>query len=386
MTTIVNETFGLTEAGTLAGPSPLARRQYSPQRRAHIAEAAKLWGRVWNTGDPRAALAVQEALATSDLFRSVTGDVLDRELLARYGDVPTQWSEVATRATVRNFKPKTLVDLMGGRTTLDVVPELTEYPTAGTTAAEYKIAVRKFGRRFGYSWEASVNDDLDELAQIPDRFATASALTEDAAAFSQLYDLGTGAPNTAFFRNHTTDTDFRGDPLPGPDTTPSTAALTSENLQAAITAVRQRKDFEGQPIPGGRLQLVVGYAQEINAKRILEATEIRTTSGSRTTIEPNPLRGVVDLKVIDRLPGTAWFLLPVPGSSPRPALSVAFLTGHETPDIRVKSSAGNRIGGGAVDPSEGSFEDDTVYFRVRHIVGSATLDPVQTYASTGAGS
>jgi hypothetical protein len=385
MTTIVNEAFGLTEAGTLNGESPLVRRQYNPERLRHIDAAARLWESVWVKGDPRAALAVQEALSTSDLFRSVTGDVLDRELLQRYGDVPTQWSAVAARTTVRNFKPKTLVDLMGGRTVLDVVPEETEYPTAGTTAAEYKISVRKYGRRFGYSWEASVNDDLDELQQIPDRFATASALTEDAAVFDQLFNGVTGAPNTAFFRNHATDLDARGDVLGGPDTTPTTLALTSENLQTAITQVRGRRDFEGNPIPAGRLKLVVGYAQEITAKRILEATVIRTTVGSRQTEEPNPLRGIVDLEVIERLPGNAWFLLPQTTAA-RPALSVAFLRGFETPDIRVKSNAGVRIGGGAIDPGEGSFEDDTVYFRVRHVVGSATLDPMSTYASTGAGS
>jgi hypothetical protein len=385
MTTIVNESFGLTEAGTMPGTSPLARRQYSQERLRHIVEASRLWERVWVKGDPRAALAVQEALSTSDLFRSVTGDVLDRELLARYGDVPTQWSAVAARTTVRNFKPKTLVDLMGGRTVLDVVPEETEYPTAGTTAAEYKISVRKYGRRFGYSWEASVNNDLDELQQIPDRFATASALTEDAAVFDQLFNSVTGAPNTAFFRNHATDVDARGDVLAGPDTTPTTLALTSENVQTAITQVRGRRDFEGNPIPAGRLKLVVGYAQEIPARRILEATVIRTTVGSRQTEEPNPLRGIVDLEVIERLPGNAWFLLPQTTSA-RPALSVAFLRGYETPDIRVKSNAGVRPGGGAIDPGEGSFEDDTVYFRVRHVVGSATLDPMSTYASTGAGS
>lgn len=385
MTTTAADMFGLTESGTMDGPSPLARRQYDPKRAAAIVEAARLWERVWIKGDPRAALQVQEALSTSDLFRSATGDVLDRELLARYGDVPTQWASVAARTTVRNFKPKTMVDLMGGRTVLDVVPEETEYPTAGTTAAEYKISVRKYGRRFGYSWEASINDDLDELRQIPDTFGTAAALTEDAAVFDQLFNAVTGAPNTAFFRNHANDTDAKGDPLPGPDTTPATAALTSENLQAAITAVRGRRDFEGNPIPAGRLKLVVGYAQEITARRILEATEIRTTSGSRTTVEPNPLRGIVDLEVIERLPGNAWFLLPQTNAA-RPALSIAFLRGYETPDLRVKSNAGNRIGGGAIDPAEGSFEDDTVYFRCRHVVGSATLDPMHTYASTGAGS
>lgn len=380
MTTTTVETFGLTEAQTMAGTSPLVRRQYSPKRAAAILEAARLWERVWVKGDPRAALAVQEALSTSDLFKSVTGDVLDRELLARYGDIQTQWAQVAARTTVRNFKPKKMVDLMGGRTVLDVVPELSEYPSAGTDSAEYQIAVRKFGRRFGFSWEASVNDDLDELMQVPNAFATAAALTEDRAAFDALFNATTGAPNAAFFRDHAADA------IPGPNTTAVTgapAALTSDNLQAAITAVSTRVDFEGNLVPAGRLQLVVGKAQEIAARRILTATEIRTVAGSRTTIEANPLAGVVDLVVLDRLPGLAWFLLPQTTAA-RPALTVAFLRGWETPDLRVKADGGNRLGGGPVDPAEGSFEDDSVYFRVRHVVGAATMDPLHTFASAGA--
>lgn len=379
MTINIAESFGLTESLTMGGTSPLVRRQYSPKRAAAIVEAARLWDRVWTQGDPRAALAVQEALSTSDLFKSVTGDVLDRELLARYQDITPQWARIASRTTVRNFKPKKLVDLVGGRSTLDAVPELSEYPTANNDSAEYEIKVGKFGRRYGFSWEASVNDDLDELQLIPGRYAEAAGMTEDKTVFDRLFNATTGAPNTAFFRDHA------GDDIPGPNTTPATAALTSENVQAAFTALSQRVDFEGNLVPVGRLLLVVGKAQEINARRILNATEIRTVTGSRTTIEANPLTGLVDLVVLDRLAGTNWFLLPAPNVG-RPAITAAFLRGWETPDLRQKADTGQRVGGGAIGAEEGSFEDDSIYFRVRHVVGSATTDPIHTYASTGAGS
>jgi hypothetical protein len=38
-----------------------------------------------------------------------------------------------------------------------------------------------------------------------------------------------------------------------------------------------------------------------------------------------------------------------------------------------------------VAPEEGSFDDDSVYYRVRHITGAATGDPTFTYASDGLG-
>lgn len=372
-TSIINvgESFGLTDAGTLLGASPSERRRYTPARAKAITEAAEMWKRAWD-GSARAALLVHEALSTSDLFRSVTGDVLDRELLAQYRELDPQWSGFATRTTVRNFKPKKLVDILGGRTALDRVPELTEYPEAEHDTAEYEISVGKFGRRFGFSWEAGINDDIDELQRIPSNFAAAARITEDVTALEQLVDVATGAPNTGFFNADNGNA-------------PEAKVLDEANLQAAVTTVSTREDSDGNLVPpDAGLVLVVGPAQEMTARRILNATELRITNGSRTTIQPNPLRDVnIRLEVNRRIKGLAWFVLPEP-NGPRPAIAVAFLRGFETPDIRVKNDQGSRLGGGPLGPDEGSFNEDGVYYRVRHVVGSAHVDPIHTYAATGA--
>lgn len=381
--TLINvaETFGLTDDQTLAGPSPLTRRQYTPRRAAAIKEAATLWKRVFD-GDIRAAVQVKEALSTSDLFVSATGDVLDRELLQQYAAVQAEWSGFASRTLVRNFKPKKLIDLMGGRTVLDRVPELTAYPGAEYDTREFAIQVAKYGRQFGFSWEAMINDDLDELMQIPGTFAQAAALTEDMVALEQIANVTTGAPNTAFFKDYSAVDGYVGTGL---NTTPVAAVLNQANLQTAVEAVRQRKDAEGNLIPAGRLILVVGPAQEFTAKAILNATEIRDTSGNRTIVRPNDLRGTVDLVVLSRLAGNAWFILPAPNQG-RIAVAVAFLRGFETPDIRQKNGAGNSQGGGALSPDSGDFDDDSVRYRVRHVTGGAKVDPTHTYAATGAAS
>lgn len=366
----VGESFGLTDAGTLLGASPAERRQYTPKRAQAIVEAATMWKRTWD-GSERAALAVKEALSTSDLFRSATGDVLDRELLARYATVDAQWSGFADRTTVRNFKPKKMVDLFGGRTALAPVAELAEYPEGNSSSKEYEISVGKFGRRFGFSWEAVVNDDLDELRTIPDAFANAAAITEDVAALALLVNAS-GAPNPAFF-------------TAGNGNAVETKVLDHQNLSDAITKVSTKVDSEGNIVAPTGLRLVVGPAQMMNARRILNATEIRVTNGSKTTLEPNWLAGTITLEVNLRLKGNAWFVAPAPGGA-RPAFAVAFLRGFETPDIRVKNDQGSRVGGGQLGPEEGSFNEDGVWYRVRHVVGAATLDPTHTYAATGAAS
>lgn len=361
------ESFGLTPDGLMAGTGPAARRKaVNPAR---VQEAAELLGKAW-AGNSYANLLVHEALATSDLFKSVTGDVLDVAMLAQYDPMPTQWGKFASRTTLRNFKPKLLRELSGGRSAFERVPELTDYPSADYRIGERTISVGKFGRRFGYSFEARINDDLDELRQVPNEFANAARLTEDRESLKSLVTIATGAPNTAFFKAANGNI--------------GTGALTQTNLQAAITTVSTKRDVDGNLLSPGPLQLVVGPALQFTAQRVLDQQVVRVTNGALTTEEPNPLRGRLTLTVLENLPGTAWFILPMPAAS-RPAFYTGFLLGYETPDLRYKADQGNRVGGGAVGPDEGDFDVDAVYYRARHIVGAAQGDPMFTWASDGLG-
>ena len=375
------ESFGLTDGGELKGSTNAAHRRLSPARAKALTEAAALWGKAW-AGDKMAAVVVNEALTTSDLFKSATGDLLDRELLGVYQDTTPVWNQFASRSSVRNFKPKKLVDIMGGNSRLELVPELTEYPGASSASKEYEIKAKKFGRRFGYSWEAGVNDDIDELRQIPDRFGRAAQLTEEYAALEALVTVSTGVPLTAFFKSY--DSTAAGLLGYAAFDNSSTAALTSAAIQTGIESIANRKDVNGNMLPHQGLVLMVGPALQFTAQRILNATMVRTTSGSKSVDEPNPLKSAVKLVVNPLLAGTSWFLLPDPARAPRPAVAVAFLVGYETPDLRVSANTGSRVGGGSIAPTEGDFEVDGVWYRVRHVTGSANLDPVHTYGSTGA--
>ena len=375
------ESFGLTDDGALKGSTNTAHRRLTPARAKALTEAAELWTKAWN-GDKMAAVVVNEALTTSDLFKSATGDLLDRELLGVYQDAQAVWNQFATRAPVRNFKPKKLVDIMGGNSALDLVPELTEYPGTSHSTKEYEIKAKKFGRRFGFSWEAGVNDDIDELRQIPDRFGRAAVLTEERAALEAIVTVSTGAPLAAFFKSY--DATAAGLLGYAAFDNSSTAALTSAAVQAGVESISTRKDAAGNIVPNAGLVLMVGPALQFTAQRILNATMVRTTSGSKSVDEPNPLKGAVSLVVNPLLAGTSWFLLPDPARAARPAIAVAFLAGYETPDLRVSANTGSRVGGGSIAPTEGDFEVDGVWWRVRHVTGSANLDPIHTYGSTGA--
>lgn len=376
------ESFGLTTENGLDGTTNAARRRLNPARAKHLKEAAELWGHAWS-GNRLAAAAVQEALTTSDLFKSATGDLLDRELLASYQDVTPTWQDWASPSSVRNFKPKKMVDIMGGKSALDLVPELTEFPYAEHSTNEFEISAKKFGRRFGFSWEAGINDDLDELQQIPGRFGSAAALTEDVAALEQVVTVSTGAIKTSFFKSYSAaDAKVLGYKAFN-NYLGSAGELTIANVEKGITDIAVREDSEGNLVPHNGLILMVGPAQQFTAERIVNTTEVKTTVSGVEISEPNPIRGKVRLVVNPNLAGVAWFLLPDPRRNQRPAVAVAKLVGFETPDLRVAANTGTRVGGGSIGAEQGDFEVDGVWYRVRHVTGAATVDPIHTYAATG---
>lgn len=381
----------MTDIQLLTGAAAIAEGEANPgaggfvkptiaaQHRAKIIEAAEIWRDALRQGGlagMRARTKLAESLTTSD-FPYLLGAVFDRELLAQYEATPSVWSAFARRVTVRDFRAKELVDLLGGRAILDKVGQGAEYPARKVTEAKYSLTVGKRGARIPLTWEMVVNDDLDAFRDLPNRLAIAARETEDYLATALL--VGSSGANTSFFKSAN-------------ENAPTALPLTTENLDAALNAISTRKDDEGRPILVNGAVLVVPPALETQARKILDATELRfTDSGTGlTTITQNYLRGRVTLVVdpwltviaTDAKAGTRWFVLPAPTAS-RPALAVGFLRGYEAPDLRVKANTGQRVGGGVIDPREGDFDDDTIQYRVRHVLGASHIDPKATYVSNG---
>lgn len=359
---------------------------------ALVLEAAQLMGRAFK-GSRRHMHMLEESLSSDD-FRAAAFEVLDREMMERYQDLPRVWDQYARRTTVKDFKPKRIVDLMGGQAGLEKVPELAPYPARSLSKALYQIFVEKFGGRFQISWEAIVNDELGQLQDLPGALATGANDTESMTAAALLTD-GNG-PNGALFNATAWGRTF--DEQAGTFSGGSSNLITGnpllsiDSLADAMRDIKLRRDPEGRPIMVPRFKLVVPQALEVDARRVLATKEIRTTVGGVETIEDNWVAGMVDLvvepwlDVLDKGTNaqTTWYLVPAPASS-RPALYVAFLRGYEAPDLRVKADGGQRPGGGEVAPEEGSFDVDDIEYRVRHVVGSAGTDMIATAVSTGAG-
>lgn len=319
-----------------------------------------------------------EAFSTSD-FTLAAFAVVDTEMMAQYNELPSVWRSYTTVTTVNDFRPKRLLDRWRNTIGFDVVPELTEYPAEDQRGnATNTISAAKYGRRFALSWESWLNNEaIQELEDLPGELARQARETETINAVSNLIAADRNGVNTAFFKA-------------GNGNAPTALPLNLDNLDAALNAMAAKKSaISGRQITSPDLVVVVPRALERVMQRILGIRIIRRSDGSGGNIEYDNYVNVdyVVEPMLDywntgtKAAGT-WFILPKPAAG-RPASYAAFLRGHEVPDLRVRSQAGQRVGGGEITPLEGSFEADDIQYRGRHIVGHQVGDPTFTYVSNG---
>jgi hypothetical protein len=379
---------GLVQVGRKGFYNEAAKKAYDRE----LLEAARfteqvLFGR-------RPFYHFQEALSTSD-FPILFGDILDRQTLARYREWPINLGglvqERRTGSMIRSTK--LFPQQYGADAKLDPVDELTEYP--GTTVTEQSpILIAppiKYGRRFGLSWEAMQDDAVDQIRDIPQAFATAARRTEEDAVLSMF--LGTSGPNATLFNNtnknvvNTTNGAVTNNP-----------ALSLPGLQDAFTVLSKMVDEQGYPILIEMVDLIVPPALEVIANNILNSATVElTTDGgdtNRRIIAKNWMQGRVRLTINPYIPqratvangNTSWFLFARPDAAPngRAAMYINRLRGNEEPAIFVKEPNARRVGGGA-NPLDGSFENDSIEWKVRHILSSGLLDPKYAVASNGSG-
>ncbi len=369
-------------AGEGTNVSRWRQKQNNPRYREDILEVAALYAKVCN-GSRRAALDFTEAMSTSD-FSILFADIIDRELLARYRQMPVQWDAIGRRGRVRDFRTVKRFTLDGGEAILDEVKELAPYKYAALTDAKYQYAVTKRGRKLAMSWETLINDDLDAFRDNPQRLANASRRSEEKFA-ADLY-AGTTGPDTTFFASGNNNI------------ITSNPALSVSALQTAFRVLAAQVDTDGAPIYVDAVHLVVPPALEVTARNILNATEIRAATGggdgtgndqlttanwmrNRTSLMVNPW-----LPIISTTNGnTSWYLFANP-SEGRPAMEIGFLIGHETPELFMKAPNATRVGGGSVAAEDGDFETDAHELKVRHVFGGVLMDPKSGVASNGTGS
>lgn len=344
----------------------------APSTKARILEAARLFNEGAGHKSAHATYRLREAFTTSD-FPVLLGKAFEIETIAAQRDAVREFEPFAYETRVSDFRPKKLRDLFGSAYFEDVA-EGEEYKGTTLDETDLEVAVGKTGLAFGLTWELQLSGDFSTLADFPRRLGNAATNTENRKVYGTFVD-------ESGLRD-----DFFG--------TIETPKLSAQNLYDAINSLSLVEDHRGDLVDTSRLVLVVPPTLQMEANRIIGSAEleIETTDGvtKLTNRITNPFRDVVQVQVsrtmasLDKSANraTSWALLPAKDTA-TPAVVKANLLGHENVDIRVKRDQGDRVGGGAVDVSEGSFQDDTIWYRGRHVIGAAPAWNYATYASNG---
>lgn len=355
--------------------SPQAQKKYM----RGLTEAAKFTAEIVQSQAPMRWFS--EAMSRSD-FPLLFGDIMDRQFLARYQAWPTNWESIAKRNVAPDFRTLQRFYWDGGDEAQSEVKELTEYPETSIVEGKYQLGIKKYGKRLGFSWETFVNDDVGFVTEAPEALARGARRTE-MRFVSDLY-VGPNGPDATLYSG------------PNANIVASNPVLTPTSLNAAISMMKIRT-YRGEPIFVSAVTLRVPPQLEFNARLILDAPEIELSASpwSSTMIGrmPNPFRNIVKLEVDPYIPilatsangTTSWFVFADPNNG-RPALEVDFLRGHEVPELFQKAPNALRLGGGLADPMDGSYENDSIEWKCRSVIGGGIIDAGMTVASNGSGS
>ena len=333
----------------------------------------------------------QEALTLSD-FPKLFQDLLSREILAMYEVHPKSWPMYFRKGMAPDYRNVRRLALDGAERPLDIVPPNTEIDRAELTEDNYEYAIEDRGRALDIPIQVFVNNDIDSFRDIPNRLLKAAIRSEEEFCAKILADAS--GPNATHFRTGNNNI-ITGNP-----------ALTVEGLQSAMTRLLTQKDKEGQPIFITGYTLVVSPHLTIQARRILNSIEVRSSSaagGGDSSFEVLGRNFPTDGgDVGSSLPmvatnayipltattngETSWWLIADPQVS-RPAGEIVFRIGLDMPRVSMKRSdvvptAGTSEGGPEM---MGSFDRNTISLRVMHTFGGGFLDPRAAVGSNGSG-
>ncbi|WP_334151567.1 prohead protease/major capsid protein fusion protein [Hyphomicrobium sp.] len=322
-------------------PSPMARR-YVGLGLPELARTFLAENNVPVAGLGRSAIVSQALSArglgglhsTSD-FSTVLSGAVHMVLRRAYEAAPSGLKPIARRVELDDFRARTFAS-MSGFSGLEKVGEHGEFTRGTIKDSGESVRLETFGKVFGITRQALVNDDLGAFADMPRRLGIAAAAFEA----DQLAQLLMANPlmsdgKALFHADHAN--------LASP-----ASALSKDALSAARKAMRGQRDASGQMIGIGPRWLVVGAELETLAEELMAAI----TPAETEAVQPIRLRIAVE----PRLPGYAWYVAADPAECD--GLTYAHLASEPGPVVE------HRVG----------FDIDGVEMKVRLDYGAAFID------------
>lgn len=298
----------------------------------------------WNTGTRSLG-----GLHTTSDFPELLTSAGQRYLLDQFQAAASVIKVLSRERSANDFRDISGIQLSAGGI-LEEVLEGGEYKRATFQERKERYRVRTFGKIFGISRQAIVNDDLQAFADANRKMARMAA-EHEAQLFADLIDSNPvmGDAKTLFHSGHGN--------LAG-----AGAAPDITTLDAARLAMRSQKDPDGvTPLAAAPKYILASPKRETAIEQLLVAT-INPTQATDT----NPFNGKLIPLIDPRLSDNPWYLFADPAALP--VLEHAYLQGRSGPEVMMKE-------GWQVDGTE---------FKVRLDFGAGVVDFHGAYKNPGA--
>ena len=293
--------------------------------------------------------------STSD-FAALLEDVAHKNLRSAYEAAPQTWQPLAKPISLTDFKPSRQLQI-GDAPGLDEVLEHGEFTSGSITEAKETITLKTYGKIFGITRQALINDDLNAFGEVPSAFGRKARDKESDLAWAEITANGNMGDGVALFEA-TTHKNY----------TSSGTAISVDSLGVGRKLIRQQKGLDGvTPLNLSPTYLIVPAAKETIADQYV--SQILPSAGS--SVNPFMVGGRTPLTVIveprlDANSATAWYL--ACSMAQAPVLYHGTLDGQGGPDLR----------------QEEGFSIDGLKFRARLDVAFKAADWRAIYKNAGA--
>ena len=262
--------------------------------------------------DAEMTRAIKAAFSSADI-PNVLSNVAQKFALAGFGAVGESWRDISRAVAVNNFKAVKGVRLVLGGL-LESVGKGGELKHVDLSDEAREVQAATKGSIVGITREDLINDDLDVLATIPERFGQMSGRTINKDVFGAL--PATGA---AYGAN-------------------TTGALALDTLAAAYALALAITDSNGDPLGAMPDRILCSPSNFLTAKAIYQSEHI--VNGSGKSPRDNVMRNILAPVTSPFLSGTKYWLY----NSAFGMVDVAFLNGVQTPTVETADADFNQLG------------------------------------------
>lgn len=302
------------------------------------------------------AMLTRAGLHSTVDFPGLFEDAANKNLRSSYEAAPQTWREISRMVSLSDFKPSRQLQVGDAPALLEIL-EHGEYTFGTIGEAKESVQLKTYGRMFGITRQALINDDLNAFSEVPAAFGRKARDIESDLAWAQITSNPTMGDSVALF--HATHANL----------TSSGTAIAVASLGVGRTALRKQTGIDAATllnlmaryliVPAALETIADQYLTQITAALSSSVNPFATGSG-RT-----PLTPIVEPR-LDANSATAWYM--ATDQAQAPVLYHGVLDGQEGP---------------LVTQMEG-FDVDGMKFRCRIDVAFKAADYRAIYKNVGA--